>query len=696
MKLLDNRRSYTALGRSPTRTFVLCLLALLWPAVPAQAADETAATDAASIEQRLADAAEFLSSDEMEGRGIGSQGLDMAADYVAEEFKAVGLKTDLFDGGPFQSFSVQLGAEIGKDNRLVLQGPADEDGNTPEPIELTYGEDFTPISISGGGEFDLPLVFVGYGITAKKEKYDDYAGIDVKDKVVIILRREPQQSDPKSLFAGTKDSAYAPLRVKISNAFEHGAAGIILCTDEFYIAKRVRQRYAELQKALDELAAEHEQAKGADAATLEDIEARQRKLDELLKAVQLRSERLAAEYDPLLPFRATGSSSPRKGAPIVHCRREALDRMVTAALGTGLAEIEAEIDATGKPQSRELPGCRMIAKIDVERKQVEVRNVLAVLEGEGPLADETIVIGAHYDHVGRGSTGLLSRILSGGSKDSIYNGADDNASGTAAMIEIARSLNARPQKLGRRVVFIAFTAEERGLLGSAHYVNHPLFPLEDTVAMLNLDMVGRLRDDKLSIFGSGTAKRFDKLLDDMAAEHGFQLTKVPSGFGPSDHASFYGKKIPVMHFITGMHADVHKPSDTFDKLNVPGMRRVGQMIEDVAVAIAGDEKRPEYVSVPRRRMGPVAAGPRPYLGTMPDFANQENGYGISGVSEGSPAAKAGLKEGDAIVQFGKSKIGNIEDISNALSKHKAGDKVKITVRRGEESLTFEATLGKPR
>ena len=318
------------------------------------------------------------------------------------------------------------------------------------------------------------------------------------------------------------------------------------------------------------------------------------------------------------------------------------------------------------------------------------RSSIAALEAEGPLAAETIVIGAHYDHLGFGRRGS--------SKDqpqAVYNGADDNASGVAALIEVAGTLARRQEKLRRRVVFIAFTAEERGLRGSAYYVNHALVPLENTLAMLNLDMVGRLRNETLTITGTGTAEQFDQLLDRVNEQHGLKLAKRSSGFGGSDHLSFYSKKLPAMHFITGTHGDLHRPSDDFEKLNVPGMRRLVGLVTDVAVELANADDRPRYVAT-QRPAGTGRGGRRPSLGTVPDFAAEGPGYAISDVVRDGPAERAGLKGGDAIVQFGESKIGNLEHVDSALRKHKAGDRVKVVVRRGGREMTFEVTLDPPR
>ncbi|MBN2475644.1 MAG: M20/M25/M40 family metallo-hydrolase [Pirellulales bacterium] len=576
---------HTSPGGFALRVVLLGAISIL----PALAqADEKAE----AIEKRLADSSQYLASDELEGRGIGTKGIDLAADYIARQFGALGLKTDLFDGGPFQGFTLTTSAKPGQHNRLSLVGAAAGDGQSSETVELRLDQDFSPMVASGDGRFDLPLVFVGYGITAEKEGYDDYAGVDAEGKAAVILRHEPQQNDPESVFDGTKDSEYAPFHVKISNAFDHGAAGIVFCTDQFEIGKGVQQNRRRWQKALDRLGVEHEKFKEVEDPTLEQIESQRQRIEELMRQVETLSKRLASQYDPVLPFRAmSDGADPRPGCPVVHCRRAVLDRIFTAALGSDLTTLERQIDEGPAPRSRELGGWRAVGQTEVLRETAAVKNVVAVLPGEGPLAKENVVIGAHYDHVGFGRQDSAVS-----DERTVYNGADDNASGVAVMIEVARSLAEREEKLLRSVVFIAFTAEERGLLGSAHYVNHPPIPLGNTVAMLNLDMVGRLRDDKLTVFGSGTAPSFGALLDRTSQDYDLALTKKPSGFGPSDHTSFYTKEAPVMHFFTGTHEDLHRPSDDFEKLNVPGMRRVGQMIADVAVALANAQQRPQYVA----------------------------------------------------------------------------------------------------
>jgi hypothetical protein len=263
------------------------------------------------------------------------------------------------------------------------------------------------------------------------------------------------------------------------------------------------------------------------------------------------------------------------------------------------------------------------------------------------------------------------------------------------LIELARRFASRPEKPSRRLVFIAFTAEERGLIGSAHYVKEPVFPLEKTVAMFNLDMVGRLRDNELTVFGTGTSPGWKTLADELARKHEFDVTHKPEGFGPSDHSSFYGQRIPVLHFFTNSHSDYHRPSDDWDKVNVAGMRRIIHFIEDVVLDTLAQSERPEYVEV-KGRATIDRSGARPYFGSIPDFASEEAGYSLQGVSPGSPADEAGLKGGDRIVDLGGQKIGGLEDFDLALRKFSAGDQVEVKVVRDGEEKVFKVTLGRPR
>ena len=666
-------------------------LALLAAAVFAVSA--TAAEEAASVEARLSQTVGYLASDELEGRGVGTRGLDLAAYYLAAEFTRLGLDTSLYDGTPFQNFKMTTGTKLGESNHAALIGPPAAEGDEPRSIQLELGRDFNPLAVGGSAAFDLPLVFVGYGITAPDEGYDDYAGIDVEGKAVIILRHEPQQDNPHSVFDGTRNSAYAPFTRKLSNAYEHGAAAVVFCTDEHEIRDKVADRSRRYQAALEELAKLHDEFRQHEQPSMKQIAQFQEQVDELLEQVRRQGERLAAEFDPVLDFNRAGTGEAQRDLPVIHCRRGVLDEIFRAALDTGLAALERAIDEAENgptPHSRELSGWRLAGEVTVERTEASVKNVIAVLEGEGPSAKETIVIGAHYDHLGWGGPGSFVP-----DQEVIHNGADDNGSGTAALLEIARQLATRGKKLPRRVVFIAFTGEERGLVGSARYVGEPLVPMENTVAMLNMDMVGRLSDNKLIIQGVDTSPQFTSIIDELNEKYGFEITRQTGGFGPSDHSSFYAKKVPVMHFFTGTHPDYHRPTDDTEKLNLEGMRKITDMVAETAIALAEAPQRPEYVAVARSRPRDVA-GDRPYFGSIPDFAQDKPGYKLTGVTEDGPAAKAGIQAGDVIIKLADSKIGNLEDFDSALRKHKAGDKVPVTIQRGNEELTVEVLLDEPR
>ena len=654
------------------------------------AADEATTAADAAAESRLSSAVAHLASDDLQGRGIGTEGLNLAADYIAEKFSELGLSTDLYDGTPFQTFDMSTGARLGDLNQVTLIGPAGEGADESTTLDLTLGEDFTPLALGGSGKIDLPLVFVGYGITAKDEGYDDYEGLDVDGKAVVILRHEPQQANPHSAFNGTEHSSYAPFVRKVANAYEHGAAAAIFCTDEFEIKKNVERRLRRWDEALEKLEEAADSFREIENPTLQQIQSHEQRIDKLINDVRDEGEKLTSEYDPLLKFSAAGGGEQGRRFPVLQMRRGVIDKMLVPAIGSSLSEIEEAIDQGPVPQSGELQGWRIRGDINVVRDETEVKNVVAVLEGEGPRADETIVIGAHYDHLGSGGGGSLSP-----GSDEIHNGADDNASGTAALIEVARRLATRTEPLPRRIVFIAFTAEERGLIGSARYVRDPAVPLEQTIAMLNMDMVGRLKDEKLIVHGTGTAAALDQLVDRFNETYGFEITKRPSGFGPSDHSSFYAKKVPVLHFFTGTHRDYHRPSDDFDKVNVPGMRRVAEMVTDIAVALAEADEPPEYLATARqaRQLG---SGDRPYFGSIPDFSQDQPGYAITGVTKDGPAERGGMRGGDIIVRFGDSKIDGLEDFDSALRKYKAGDKVKVLVKRGEDEVTLEVKLDPPR
>jgi len=645
----------------------------------------TADEPPAAIEQRLAAACRYLASEQLEGRGLGSRGIDLAAEFIAGKFAEYKLKTEVFEGKPLQKFNVSLGIQLGKENRLALVGPPTQEGAPPERIELQVGKDFNPVSINASATFDLPLVFAGYGATAAKEGYDDYAGLDVKGKLVIVLRHEPQQDNEKSPFAGKRDSPYATLQSKVATAAGHGAAGLILCTDEFDLRKNLTALRREWQQALDRLAVEHEKLKKVENPSRQQIEAEWTQIGKLVEQVQQWSKRIQDAADPLMGPGQAGLGEVKSDFPVLHCRRAPIDRIAKAALGADLAMLEAQIDQGPRPRSGELKGWRAAGRVEVHERTVPAQNVVAILPGEGPGAQEAVVVGAHYDHLGTRDGGKP-----GTPGKTIYPGADDNASGVAVMLEVARAMALHPQKPARSVVFAAFSGEERGLRGSRHYVERPAVPLEKTIAMVNLDMVGRLRNERLIVLGTGTAGLLDEVVGKTRGD-GLQVLKLPVGVGPSDQLAFYDRKIPVLHLFTGTHGDYHKASDKPETLNVAGMRRIAAFAADVVAALAATPQRPQYVATPPGTRFWLA-GDRPRLGIAPKLNDPGPGVRVTEVLQGSPAQKSGVKPGDLIVELGSQKIGHLGDLLAALGKHKAGDKVKTVLRRSDAAIDLEITL----
>lgn len=584
----------------------------------------------------------WLAAPEREGRGPGTSGIEAAAEWVVRRFAEIGLKPPADRETKLQPFEMTLEAKLGPaaDNTAELVGPPDASGSR-RVISLALGQDFTPLAVGGSGTFDLPLAFAGYGITAPAEKYDDYAPLAKtaggKGTAMIVLRQEPQKDDPHGAFEGNQTSQHAALVRKVANASEHEAGGLLFCNDT------------------------------------------------------------DADGDALMPFTRAGEGSDRRTMPILQIKRSALDEVVRATLGRSLTDIQKTIDESLEPQSAVLTGWRIRGRTAIERVQAEGRNILGLLPGAGREADasggavdprETVVLGAHYDHLGYGGVNSAAP----GDK-TVHHGADDNASGTALLVEVARRLAAGPP-LPRSVLFAAFSGEERGLLGSGHYTANPAVPLADTVAMVNLDMVGRLDGDKIIVHGTGTGTGLEPLVDRLVAAHGLEAAKEPGGFGPSDHASFYAKKIPVLHLFTGSHADYHRPTDTADKINYEGMVKLADLVTELVRELATAPDRPAYVEVASPQF--ARGGDRPYFGSIPDFGKPGGGYAISGVSKDSPAARGGLAGGDLIVRVGESAITNLEDFDSALRKHKGGDTVPVVVMRDGAEVTLQVTLDPPR
>jgi len=342
--------------------------------------------------------------------------------------------------------------------------------------------------------------------------------------------------------------------------------------------------------------------------------------------------------------------------------------------------------------------------VAVDPRMVAVRNVVAMIPGTDPtLAREVVVVGAHYDHLGHGGDGSLTP-----DSHDIHNGADDNASGTAALMEVARNLASSSSRPSRSILFVAFTGEEKGLWGSGHYVKNPLIPLENTVAMVNMDMVGRLRDNTLTVYGTGTAEEFPGLLEEVngGLSKPFIINSIPDGYGASDHQSFYQEGVPVFMLFTNTHADYHTPRDDWELIEVDGLNRIVGFGSELTGRLAGSPGSPaatvtylEGAGNPHGAMaaadeegGPPSRGYGAYMGTIPDMTPQDFGVRITGVTNGSPAEKAGLQGGDVLVDFGGHEITDLYAYTYALREFKPGDEVVVVVIRDGQRMSFTAVL----
>jgi Peptidase family M28/PDZ domain len=361
-----------------------------------------------------------------------------------------------------------------------------------------------------------------------------------------------------------------------------------------------------------------------------------------------------------------------------------------AAAGKSMRDLQTQIDHMTKPQSFSFPeNIRVSVRVGIENTQATVNNVLAYLPG---ITDEYVILGAHYDHLGRGNFDSLAPSQVG----QIHPGADDNASGTAGVLELARHFAPMKGKLRRGILFANFAGEELGLLGSAEWVKEPTRPLDKTVAMLNMDMIGRIKEDKIYVGGVGTGSTFADLLKGTQSKAHLNIEYSLSGYSSSDHTSFITKHIPVLFFFSGLHSDYHKPSDTWEKINAEAAVRLLEMIGDVTEQLTYAADRPKFQTVteeqPPAGRSSGGGGYGPYFGSIPDFGEVPNGVRFSEVKPNSPAAKAGLKGGDILVQFGDKPIKNLYDFTDALRRSKVGDEVEVKVLRDGQPITARVKL----
>jgi hypothetical protein len=568
----------------------------------------------------------YLASPELKGRATGSPELESAGLHIAGLFKSFGLKP--VDGKSYElAFPAEIGAHLGPHNAFSFS-----DGGGRQTLKLD--QDYTPFSFSTVGKASESVIFAGYGITAPSYKYDDYANLDVRGKLVLILRHEPQENDEHSVFDGKKLTSYATFVDKMANAKAHGARGVILIND----------------------VAAH-----------------------------------AGKEDKLEEFGSTGG--PRDAGIFFVQVKDADAEEWFRAEGRDLRQIEADIDRDLKPRSFALAKLAVDLEVDVTHEKKTVHNVAGFLPGT---SSEYIIIGAHYDHLGLGDEHSLAPNLKG----TIHPGADDNASGTAGVIELARWFSKQP-KPNRGILFMTFAGEELGLLGSSWYVNHPVLPLGNAVAMINLDMIGRIRDGRVFLSGVRSGTTLPTLVADLKPPAPLVIDQTGKNSGTdmsdaSDHASFNSKGVPTLFFFSGLHADYHKPSDTADKIDATDAAKLLDYVAELATRLADTADRPKFVKVapaPRQTGGAAErSGYGPDFGSIPDFEEPPHGVRFADIREGSPAAKAGLKPGDILIEFDGKDIGNLYDFTYVLREHHAGDMVLVKVLRAGQTIEAKVLL----
>ena len=498
---------------------------------------------------RLLDHIKVLASDEMKGRADGGPELNRAADYIAEQFKSIGLipggdvssdlspearnsKTEALavkagDRGWFQPFELVAGLAVGRGNSLVVS-------DRGRSVNLVLGSTYYPLSTVPNESPEtpsqqlesLPLVFAGFGLSAAQASYDDYAGLDVSGKAVLIFSHEPQEADRNSPLNGNRPMPESTLYRKAETAHNRGARVLLVVSDPSHTTDEGLYHSFEVMPDADEA-----------------------------------------------------------GMPVLRVRRNEVQPLLDA---WGLDALAMQINRDLRPRSKPLNMARVDYTEYLAHDRRPVRNVVGIIPGSDPAkAAEAIVIGAHYDHVGLGGRLSVTPDRTG----EIHNGADDNASGTASIIEIARAAMAERERFPRTLIFVAFAGEERGLLGSAHYVKAPPVLLANTVAMLNLDMVGRARG-AVDVSGLNTGNLKTDLMAAARATGGLEIKQEGPGAGRSDDSNFLDARVPAVNFFTGFHADYHRPTDDWDKIDKEGTARVAALALEFAARIAQASQPP--------------------------------------------------------------------------------------------------------
>lgn len=574
-----------------------------------------------------------LSDPFFEGRAPGTKGVEIAADMMDFYFTRIGLEPFFTDANGEQSFRQTF--EVTGPLEVVRSGASWS--TRGQSRSLSEGSDFNVMGFSGNAEATGELVFVGYSIENGENGYSTYGpDDDLSGKIAVLLRFEPMNEQGKSKWAENAWSPRSGLAGKIDAITKRGAAGIVLVNPP-----------------------------GAD-------------------------DPRAAE----LPTARGTSFNLGVQVPAVALSHDAADRLLRETTGRSLMDWRKKADASGGVTP--IPQATMTIEGGVERPRIPTDNVAAVLRGRGALAEEYVIVGGHYDHVGYGYFG--SRV---GAIGQIHPGADDNASGTAGVLMAAERLKKAydelpPDQDARSIVFMGFGAEESGLNGSRYFVENMPFAVSQAQAMINLDMIGRLRDEqKLQIGGVETAAGFMDILKPIFDASGLPITPQGGGSGPSDHASFNAKGIPVLFFHTGLHGEYHAPSDEAWTINHEGAVATANLAADVALTLATTPQKLEFRETTTRRMGAMPRA-RVRLGIAPgNYSDTLPGVVVGDVTPGTSAADAGIQKGDRIIKWGGEELADVEQMMTMLAKHEPGEVVEMVVVREGREITIPVTMKAP-
>jgi hypothetical protein len=589
-----------------------------------------------------------LSDPFFEGRSADTRGGALAAEYLAFHFKRVGLepafepglgediKTGAAAEGYFQPFGVPGEVEVKKAEAVVtVKGVG--------PAALEVEKDFNPLGFSGKGEASGPLVFVGYSIEEGPNGYSSYKpGDDLKGKIAVVLRYEPVNEKGESAWSNFDGwSRHSELMPKMAAAVSRGAVGIILANPPG--VKDPRSRTLETGK----------------------------------------STRFGKPIGVPAIMISTGLA-------------KAMIRDGVDAGGRDFMDFRRLADAGGHGAVAMKSDALFSMEVEVDRARMDSNNIGGLLKGKGDLASEYLIIGAHYDHLGYGYVGGSNPNDQG----QLHPGADDNASGTAGLIALAKRLGERYAAMGesgspgvRSVIFLGFGGEEMGLFGSEHFLKNTPIDSTKVVAMINMDMIGRVKDDEVEVSGLGTAEEFPAILEPLFEASGMKVKQTRSGIGPSDHATFHKAGAPVLAFFSGLHKDYHKPTDTPEKVNVEGALRVIDLIEECAMTLATRRDALTVKQTTGTQTGPGRGNARVRLGVMPgDYSGEEPGVLVGDVMENTPAQRAGMLKGDRIIKWGGEELADAGAMMQRLRDHKPGDVVEIVVVREGQEVTIPVTL----